>query len=590
MKRVVVMLILCAFQAMAETTNGPVPPRGTPPIPLGVYWPGEFTFQEYQIPKLRWQHVDAALDDLAAHHVNTVWLTHQDATSAAEFSRHAAKRGIGVVASLGELDGGIDYIRKGDNKTLVANTLKAWGDAPRPVAWGLGDEPRAEYMGEMATYAKNWNKYAPGEPLTTTVMWNDILAASALPFDMLATDVYPFFSAGNPNGYGMPVVETWTKIADNMVAKSRRAWMMGQAYQEPWGPYDLDEKGNIVYLPGGAPHWVMPTPAQMKWQAWSTMACGAKGMFYFLYRWPTTANTNGTPAKLPAAVKERTNSNAPKGLVYDDGRATPQYEAMGVAYGQIAKLMPILASLKPLSGQEAWRQSGAESSVVRLLADPKDGRRFLVVVGPYEGSNEVCVTVGPHITGLKNVATGASVPLEVIAPFRTASIKTTPGDGLVFECAVDATDLPKSYADDFTTDKFKTDAVNGAATGAKRYDSGAGSFLSAADGSAGADRAFLVYDLDKLLGPIQTGGVRMLIYDGLANPPAFRGAFWSVSADGTKYRTLSENDFGQSFLFTERYLKVGVSWRGSSTPQFYGKLSSFTVAQWAKPAGKVEGK
>ena len=588
MNIILIALMFCAFEVLAVTPDAvpvkTVPAAAAPEIPLGVYWPGEFTFQEYQIPKIRWKHIDAALDDMATHNINTIWLTHLDSATTAEFSRHGAKRGISVVASIAELAGDVEHIRRGDHKTLVANTLKAWGDAPRPVAWGLGDEPRAEYMGEMAAYANDWNTYAPGEPLTTTVMWNDILAASTLPFDMLASDIYPFFSVGNPNNYGMPEYLAWTKITDNLVAKSRRAWMMGQAYQEPWGPYELDEKGNIVYLPGGAPHWVMPTPAQMKWQAWSTVACGAKGMFYFLYRWPTVSSPKAEPARLPAAVKERTNSNSPKGLVYDDGRSTPQFDAVGVAFGQIGKLMPILAPLKPLAAQEGWLQSGSPSAVVRMLVNPKTDKRYLVVVGPYDGDSGVRVTVGPHITGLKNLATGALVPLNVAVPFRSALIQTTPGDGQVFECAVDVTAMPKCYVDNFTTEKFKTDAINGGDTKAKWFEGGAGSFLSAAGGNMGADQAFLIYDLDKLLGPIEPGGVRMLIYDGCANPVAYRGAFWSVSKDGTTYRSLSENDFGKAVLFSDRYLKVGVSWMGSTAAAFYGKLSSFTVAQWAKPA------
>ena len=41
--------------------------------------------------------------------------------------------------------------------------------------------------------------------------------------------------------------------------------------------------------------------------------------------------------------------------------------------------------------------------------------------------------------------------------------------------------------------------------------------------------------------------------------------FWSASADGEKFRDLTSNQFDKPTVFSERYLKVGLSWRQSSS-------------------------
>lgn len=552
-------------------------------MPLGVYWAGEYTFNDLA-PEARWQSIEKALGDLAAHHVNAIWLTHLSASETADFARRAAKRGIYLVASVGELAGEVDHIRKGHHKTLIEQTLKSWGDAPTPIAWGLGDEPRATYMNEMATYVHAWRTHAPGEPVTTVVMWGDMDAASKVAFDALACDTYPFFSEGNPNSYGMPGFAAWLMNTRTLVARSPRPWMMGQSFQEPWGPFELDEKGNIVYLPGGAPHWVMPTPAQIRWQAFAAITAGAKGIFYFHYRAPVSPNPKASVCNLPAAAKEKTNSNAPAAVIYSDGRPTLQYEAMGEAFAYLSKFTPTLAPCKLATAPEAWETLPVTvgGNVVGMMVHPTSAKRYLMVVASYAGreSQLINITLGPHITGLKSMATGKKLKLSLAAPFRQAQVGLLPGTAELFECQFAAGNLPTAYADDFTTDKHKTDGVT--AQNVRTYYYGF-SMFSAADGGAGPDQSFIVYDVDKLLGPLPAGGLRVLSYEGGANPPDFRGAFWSASSDGKDYAKLSSNEFGKLVLFRERYLKVGFCWRQAGGPH-YGHLTRFALVQWRRPA------
>ena len=576
--------------AIAEPTTRPFQ-QTEAFIPLGVYWPGECTFQEIQIPKLRWEAIEKSLTQLADQGVNAIWLTHLSATETAEFTRRAEKHGIYVVASIAELAGEVDHIRKSpDHAKLITDTLASWGDAPRPIAWGLGDEPRTSYMNEMADYVKAWRAHAPGEPLTTTVMWNDVEAAGPVGFDMLTADVYPFFSAGNPNSYGAAALSVWTSITQNVGNSSKRPWMMGQAYHEPWGPYDISAEGNIVYLPGGGPHWVMPSPAQIKWQAWASIASGGKGMFYFLYRWPIQPNTKGEPVKnLPAIVSQPTDSGAPRALVHDDGRPTEQLLAMGEAYKEIAPNVPLLSRLTLAKGREAWCDSDlttGSSDVANLFVDPaKPDERYLVVVAGYESKAPVKVTFGPHVLGIEPIGGGDPVSLKLAAPFRTAEIPVTPGSGRIFKCRLDPQNMPSFYDDDFSTEKYKSDTLNGENSAVKRFVGGYGGWLSATDAGLGIDRANVIYDLDSILAPIDTGSVRILVYAGSSNPPESRGAFWSSSADGSTYQPLSANEFGKAVVVKNRYLKVGMTYAGSSSVM-YGYLSRISLIQWKHPAAE----
>jgi parallel beta-helix repeat protein len=416
----------------------PVDPRSEQFLPLGVYWAGGATFQECPFPESRWQKIDAALDDLAGHHVNAIWLTHRSAAETAQFARRAARRGIYLVASLGELAGEVGRIRNGDHEALIRRTLQDWGDAPKPIAWGLGDEPRTPYMSEMAAYVQAWRKYAPGEPVTSVAMSRDLEAAGKVDFDALACDVYPFFSPGNPNAYGGPPPAAWLKNTRRLVEHSRRPWMMGQAFQEPWGPFELDGQGNIVYLPGGAPHWVMPSPAQVRWQALSAIALGAKGMFYFHYRALVRPKPQAGPAQLPAAVKEKTNSRAPPALVYADGRPSPQYEALGEAFAWLERLTPQLAPLRPAAAAEAWetQPAGAGGNVVSVLVHPATAKRYLIVVAGCDRreNQPTYITLGPRVVGLKSVTTGRDAAVDVSGPARQVEIHLAPGTAELLEC------------------------------------------------------------------------------------------------------------------------------------------------------------
>lgn len=555
-------------------------------IPLGVYWHEGATFKEYPSSQ-RWEKIDKALDDLALHNVNAIWSTHLFADEAAELARRAAKRNIYLVASLKELEGTNAEIRRGDHSKIIAKTLKAWGDAPSPIAWGLGDEPLTEYMKEIALYIQAWRRQVPKEPLTTVVMPSDVFSAGEAGFDILCSDAYPFFGNGYSYGDGVSPWGGWLMISRNLVNQRSRPWMMAQAFQGVEGPYEFDSQGNLVYLPGSVAFWKMPTPAQIKWQAWSALATGAKGLFYFNYRWPIQSNPQAAmSANQDFRFSQETNSSSPLGLIYLDGRPTPQYDVMGETFAKIHSLSSILAPLKPTDATEAWVTEPADNgSIARVLVNNQTNKRYLIVVASYQNNQNqtIKITLGPHITSLKTLRDEKKLKLKVVAPFRQATVTLPPGEAEVFECEVDLDNLPLVYSDDFTTDKFIKDSVNGTNNGVERFVSKYGNWLAAKDGEQKTTESFLNYDIDSLVGRLPLGGIRTLVYTGYINPPEKHGVFWSAS-EAEEFKPLSTNEFNQGIIFTTRYLKVKLSQVAWGKHNRQGYLMGITFSQWNRAA------
>ena len=434
----------------AEAVANAMPQRDASFFCRGVYWPGEWTYRDIQIPKLRMKKLGQTLDDLASNQVNAIWLTHVSAKEGAEIARMAAQRGIYLVASLGELAGENEAVRTGDQTERIASVLRDWADAPAPIAWGLGDEPKAANMHEMAMFANAWRK--SGQPVTTVVMAGDVPSASGAGFSAVTSDIYPFFSVGDPNGPDT-LSESTAYLMDNVTRlrrlcqdKGAEAWFMGAIFQEPWGRRDLDEKGNLVYLPGGNAHFRMPTPAEVSWQSWASVAAGAQGIFHFSLFFNMGPHTNALPAGAEPswAVKEKTNSGAPGGMLYPDGRPTPQFEAMGRCFGDLAKVGGLIKTLKALDSTslavfhaQGWPRVG---DVVRAFVDPKGTIYAVVVNGDLEKVAEVPVNVPDTTKTLTDMVSGQSVALSdkeaaMFQPlgkgFKQAQVKLGPGNGTI---------------------------------------------------------------------------------------------------------------------------------------------------------------
>jgi hypothetical protein len=442
-------LALGAATGVAAEPQAPRPAPDAPGyFPLGVYWPGEWTCRAADGGQ-DWPKNEALLDNLAAHHVNVIWLTHTDAANTAEFARRSAKRGIFLVASLGELDGNVPQARTTDYAKQIAGVLKAWGDAPKPIAWGLCDEPRTATMHEMAPYTKAWT--GAGQPVTTVVMAGDIpAAAKLLKAKFLCTDIYPFFSAGNPNGpdtmgeSASYVAESGRRVRQMCRENGMGYWFMGAAFQEPWGPRILSEKGDFVYLPGGNAHFRMPTVGEVRWQNWAALATGARGVVLFSLFFNMTADPQGKPIEAGFGLKEKTDSGAPGGLLYPDGRPTRQYEAMGESFARIARVAAILNQVEPTQELTVFHSKGwiPPGDVVQPFRDKQGNLYAIVVNGETEKEGTVAVNVPAETAKVTDLVSGQVLDLikspkyewePIGAPFKQARVVLPAGEGTLLK-------------------------------------------------------------------------------------------------------------------------------------------------------------
>lgn len=433
-------------------------------LPLGVYMAGEW------LPgrngslsnPIDWTATDARLDALQSHHVNAVWLTHVSGAEAGTFATHAAARGIKIIASLTLFNCNINNTfctsrSVSEHQATINSELAAYGSAPRPLAWGIGDEPTIN--ADWQRWISVWNNSYPNEPITAA--FTDVQYPNACPIggpcalNFIAMDHYSFFSHNDPIAYyssGNPYPKQgiqseaweWTHHAAGIGGRGAPSWPIAQAYQEPWGPYSEDASGNIVVEPGGALHWVMPNPAQIKWQAWSSIAVGAKGMWYYLHFQPLGDFIGVDSAQyLPSRVNTATNTGSPMGLVYSDGRTTPQFEALGSVFNQLNSvgnsIGTALQSSVPANNPSVTilaNSANDPTALANVLKDPQSSKCWVVVVAGYQGSTNQNLTIrtGASITGLTSVTTGMQLPLTGSPGALQGVITLAPGEGDIFTC------------------------------------------------------------------------------------------------------------------------------------------------------------
>jgi hypothetical protein len=276
-------------------------------------------------------------------------------------------------------------------------------------------------------------------------MWGDIDAAAAkassLPW--LCVDFYPFF--GSTHGPRGDNSYSWfERIVRHIVRATERRgqvpWVMAQAYQEVWGPARLEQDGQVTVLPGGGQHWLMPTPAQIRWQAWTAAALGAKGVFFFAYGVSSMPNPGAQPIKEPWAVAVPTATGGPTSLVsYPDFRPGPQFEAMGKVYAEIESVGPVLLRLRPAdeSGQivAAGQLPLLAGDILNALVDPASGALYAAVVAsPRRPAGPFKMRLGPDVLLLTPIG-GAPKPGPLGAgpgSYHTAQVVLEPGQGALY--------------------------------------------------------------------------------------------------------------------------------------------------------------
>lgn len=387
-------------------------------FPLGVYWPWERACgNAARLGMDKWAYVDSRLDDMKAHRVDTVWVVNLGIGDLGTLAEKMAARGMRLIPALGELHYNIawrrnnwEYLEKESRRAVAAA-----GKSPAVLAWALCDEPRKDIVAEMEQFRQKFAAWGATQPAVTVTMWPDTPTyARETGFPVPCTDVYPFFSSGNPNGPNPAAVSRgWYRrqvqaTVGAAAEKGRPAWIMPQMFADIWGPWKYDAAGYMTILPGGVLHWRAPTVGETRWQIWSALGLGARGLIFYVHEPPVKDNAaekpyTGTTFPASLVAKEASAEQMPGGLIRLDGSPTPQYEAMAAAFAQVQPLEQVLLAAKPVDlwpvqvsapGWVAVLQAeaggqGAKQTLYVVVNDDTDQARELRLTGEYQGLRDL---------------------------------------------------------------------------------------------------------------------------------------------------------------------------------------------------------
>ncbi len=292
-----------------------------------------------------------------------------------------------------------------------------WGyfvaDEPGPGAYPAlrktVDDLRKARPGKLA-YINMLPNYAPASALGTD-NYDDFISTylHAVKPDVLSMDHYPVFVPGSDGRQG---------YCQNLDVMRRMSLTAGIPF---WNFFNT--------MPYG-PH-SDPTEAQLRWQIYTSLACGAKGVMYFCY-W--------TPA----------GPEFPKGgaIIRRDGTRTRHYDEAKRINGAVKNLGPTLMKLtstavwhvrpgdKPIPDKDAPIKSITEGDYIIGAFKHEDGRRAVLLVN-YEFAYSAWPTVefAVDAAGVMEVSpkTGKEIPVKDDSPdMKGLQISLDAGEGRLF--------------------------------------------------------------------------------------------------------------------------------------------------------------
>lgn len=411
-------------------------------FPLGVYWPWERTEPLARRNRLeKWTFVERCLDDLKARGFDAVWAVNLGIPDLPGLAQRLASRGMKLVPGLAELHYNIDWRRNnwGYLEKESKRAIGAAGDSPAILAWALCDEPGRGIVGEMEMFRRKFATWGAKQPAVVVTMWPDSpVYARESGFGAVCTDVYPFFSPGNPNGPNTPAVSCawYRRHAQTAVEAARKAgrtpWIMPQCFAEVWGPWKYNNRLEAEMLPGAILHWRQPSVGEVRWQVWSAVGAGVRGFFWYVYLPPPADQPEAKPYVGPAfppalAVKVPTPVHGPGGLLRPNGDATPGYLAVAEAFAALKPLLPLLKGAVP-AGVPLGEVS--RPGWVGGLRHPESKRTFAAAVND-DTEHEQTLKVRLQKPGeVRDLRTGRVLRP---APDGTIAVKLGPGDGTLLE-------------------------------------------------------------------------------------------------------------------------------------------------------------
>ncbi len=315
--------------------------------------------------------IERVCKDIADHNMNCVWPNNLRWENLPLWLEAGRKYGIRVIPQAGGPPGFVrpQWFRNKDDFTkrvepFYKKLAEKYRNDPALLAWSLTEEnPPVKWFYEaIANLTRKMEKWDPNHPMITldnkaTTAW---LNAQTVKPKALARDVYVFFTDGlngpyEPIGHKSLLIRECIRFREAAESIGAVFWIMGQGQREivNYGPHGT--RSTFRY----------PTPAEIRWQVWTAIQQGAKGFFYFLYRYSSKPPKRGWFAE---------------GLRDRNGNETPQYRMAAKMGKRLKSLGPLLLELDfapPHKEVVYWENTPVTG---QTFIHRKTGQRFLVVV------------------------------------------------------------------------------------------------------------------------------------------------------------------------------------------------------------------
>jgi hypothetical protein len=379
---------------------------------------------------------------------NLIWTTDGPEYVSDEVSEFAAAAQQFGVMTINGSDGDFYLNSSQNSNAFITSALdilnNLWNDAsPKPFAFSLADEPPAADAKQLASYILQ--AQADNLPVTTVLAPGTIstILGSVQTLPWVSFDRYPFFSDPTSGPTGSNSYSYFLDMAQDIGTAYKhgnpQVWAMGQAFQGVEGTYEINSDGTVTVSAGSGLEWVMPTPAQVSWEAWAAVAMGAKGIIYFTYsQIPQWVDTVAKPPKAGSswAYKTSHNTGSYPGLAsFPDYIAGPQLlQLQNQTIPDIKSVQNVLLASHTLINSPpnprplSFAGNKLPGDYINYLGAPGGITYAVIVSSPQRTTGEITLTVNKKVKAL--VPMGNAPALTESG--HNAVLTLPPGGGAVY--------------------------------------------------------------------------------------------------------------------------------------------------------------
>jgi len=418
---VTVLLLVVSLEAQPAISEGEPPvtvPQAEEYFPFGINinW-GHITAglaERQGLTEEQW--IEVALDDIQAHHINTIHFNNLVYDPYLDiFVSLAEPRGIRIYP----LSGGSPHIYptwiepieerqrivEEEMKPYYANLINRYRDSSVILAWGLQEEIPPENVPELEELTRYIDSLDPYHP--AVVMYNNVASVEAakdiIKPRIIPFDIYPFFS--DP-------VDGPTTPSESLYYYENT---LHQSYEIARGgdeaPLWVLAQGMAAYNgPKGKWSYRYPTYNEIRWQAWVAIVNGAKGILYWSYTSSPYDNPGGETIY---------------GLVDRDGNPTEIWDAVGDLWSELEPLTKIVVDID--ESDSSIISGVGEGIRARTFQRETGTDRYIIVVNSDAANSKASGVTLDSIQNIYDLTT-----LARVSPEQLANQMLLPGGGNIY--------------------------------------------------------------------------------------------------------------------------------------------------------------